>query len=232
MKIVIAKSLKKLYSNWATISNACNALKKEEENAINSFINSKKSLINNLKILLNDSKKMPVISSYDVFNGDFALSKKGHAVIILGNNNTAIIETLINELEEKLVVEGNYDGLSEIDLIANYANVEKNVNECKRGVDEFFYNKPSKEEKMLSTISSMEVYGKQLVFFATYKKDILNVGCNVKEVDLFERELFKKYVPLKKQLSKILKVEFLDICDLSHDEGDFPTQEFKTIDED
>jgi len=230
-KIIMAKSLKAVYSNWVAINNVCNALKREEDNLINSFLNSKKLLIDNLKALLLNAKKFPVISAYDVFNGGFALSKKGHSVIILGNHNTAIIETLINELEEKLIVEGNYDNVKEVELSVSYASVEKNANECRKVVDEYFYNKHGKEEKLLGMVDSMEVYGKQLVLFATYKNDMLNVGCNSKEVDLFEKDLFKKYVPLKKQLSKLLKVNFVDICDLSHDEGDYPTQEFKAIDD-
>ena len=75
----------------------------------------------------------------------------------------------------------------------------------------------------------MENSAKELVFFATYKEDLKNVGCNVKEIELYEKELLKKYVPVKKQLSKILKVDFIDVCNIIHNEDEFPTQEFKAI---
>ena len=77
----------------------------------------------------------------------------------------------------------------------------------------------------------MEEVARDLVFFETYKKEILNVGCVAKEVELRQKELMKKYIPLKKQLCKLLKVELIDICDLKAYESEFATQEFKAIDE-
>ena len=230
-KIVMVKSLKQVYNSWSTISNAYNNIAREESKAISDFNLAREQLINTFNVLLNDSKKLPVISSYDVFNGDFVYAKKGHSVIILGGHNTSIIETLINEIKKNFYVEGNFDSVEPIELAANYANVDKNVKECKDSVDEYYGEKPAKGEKVLSLIESMEEAGRKLVFFATFKKHMKEVGCNMKEVDVYERELFKKYVPLKKQLSKLLKVDFIDICDLSVDEGDFPTQEFKVYEE-
>ena len=230
-KIVMVKSLKQAYSSWVTISNAYNNIAKEESKAISDFNRAREQLITNLNILLNDSKKLPVISSYDVLNGEFVYAKKGQSIIILGGHNTSIVETLINEIKKTFYVEGNFEAVEPIELTANYANVEKNVKECKDGVDEHYGEKPAKGEKVLSLIESMEDAGKKLVFFATFKKHMKEVGCNMKEVDVYERELFKKYVPLKKQLSKLLKVDFTDICDLSVDEAEFPTQEFKAYEE-
>ena len=228
-KLVMAKSLQKVYSNWSTINNACAALVKEENDAIKAFEVAKSQLINNLNVLLKDCQKLPVVSAYDVFGDDFAFAKKGHSVVILGNNNIAVIETIIKELENALYVEGNYEKVEPVELKANYSNVEKNVKECKKMIDELYYGKNSKETKLLNLVDAMEEHGENLVFFATYKNDIKNIGCNQKEVDVFEKDLFKKYVPLKKQLSKTLKITFEDICDLSHDEGEFPTQEFSVI---
>ena len=53
---------------------------------------------------------------------------------------------------------------------------------------------------------------------------------NPKEVELRQKELMKKYIPLKKQLCKLLKVELIDICDLKAYESEFATQEFNAID--
>ena len=228
-KIVAAKSLQRAYGNWATVNNACIRIAKEETDAINSFESARNAVVSNLKVLLNDSKKLPVISAYDVFGDQFVLAKKGHSIIILGENNTFIIETIINELENKLIVEGNYKDVNPIELEANYENIEKNIKACKKEIEFSFSDKASKEEKLLLLVKSMEKAGKDLVFFATYKNDLKLIGCNMKEVDVYERELFKKYVPIKKQLSKLLSLEFVDICDLSHNEAEFPTQEFKAI---
>ena len=229
-KIVMAKSLRNVYGNWAAINNAYAMVEKEEKAAISVFENAKAKLVGNLKTLLADSKKLPVVSVYDVFGGDFVYAKKGHTVVILGNNNTAVIEALINDISNKIFVEGNFERVESVELSANYSNIEKNVEECKRAVDEIYYNKPSKEEKILNLIEVMEKAARDLVFFATYKNDIKMIGANMKEVDVYEKELFKKYVPLKKQFTKLLKVSFVDICDLSHNEQEFPTQEFKAVD--
>ncbi len=228
-KIVMAKSLQKKYSNWLTIKNACQALKNEENKIIDEYYSFKKQLIANLKVLLFVVKKFPVVSAYDVFNSDFALARKGHNIVILGNNNTGVIESIILEIESGFNVSGNYDSVEGKELTANYSSVDKNVSECKRGLDSIGAIKSSKEEKILFSIEQMENSAKELVFFATYKEDLKNVGCNVKEIELYEKELLKKYVPVKKQLSKILKVDFIDVCNIIHNEDEFPTQEFKAI---
>ena len=229
-KIVMVKSLQRAYGNWLTMNNACANIVKEEANEINSFNAARDQLINNLQILLKEAVKFPVVSAYDVFGTDFVFAKKGHSIIILGNNNTFIIETIINELNKKLDVVGNYNDIEPIELSANYNDVEKNVAVCKRAIDELYYGKTSKEDKLLSLVSTMEETARDLVFFETYKKDILNVGCAAKEVELRQKELMKKYIPLKKQLCKLLKVELIDICDLKTYENEFATQEFNAVD--
>lgn len=229
-KLVMAKSLQKKYNNWLAIKGACLSLKNEEAKIIDEYYAFKKQLISNLKVLLSDSKKMPVVSAYDVFNNDFALARKGHNVVILGNNNTGVIEFIILEIESGFNVSGNYDAVEEVELSVNYSNVDKNVSDCKRSLDSMSI-KSGKEEKILASIEQMENSARELVFFATYKDSLKNVGCNVKEVELYEKELFKKYVPIKKQLSKLLKVDFVDICNITHNEDEFPTQEFKVFED-
>ena len=230
-KIVKAKSLKEVYSNWSAINNVCSNLLKEEQNEINVFLNAKNQLLGNLKLLLASVSKSPVVCSYDVYGDDFALAKKDHSIVILGANNVIVIETLISELDNALVVEGNFGKVNGIELNANYDFVEENVNACKRGIDDRGFSNQNKEEKVLALIQTMEDAARDLVLFSTYKEDIKLIGCTSKEIDLKEKELLKKYVPLKKQLSKLLKVQFVDICNVKSDEDEFPTQEFNIFDE-
>lgn len=231
-KIVMAKSLKATYANWSAISSIYSSLEKEEKEAINKFNSYRTSLLANLKLLLSDVRKLPVVASYDVFNGQYAITKKDHTVVIYGKNNVAIIESLINDIEENLVIEGNFDKVEEVELSVNYSSVDKNVSMCSDAIEDLFANKPSKGTKVLNIVKMMEKAGQDLVLFATYKDTMKEIGCNVKEVNLYEKELLKKYIPLKKQLGKLLKVSFVDVCDIVHNEEEFPTQEFKVIDDD
>ena len=91
-KIVKAKSLQNHYNNWNPIKVACDNLEKEEKHQIDKFISFKNHLINNLKTLLKDSQRLPVVSLFDVINSEFVFVKKGHNVIILGNNNKIVID--------------------------------------------------------------------------------------------------------------------------------------------
>lgn len=220
-KILMAKSLCEHYNDWPTINNACNLLKNEEAKEISNFLNEKRNLIENLKTLLKDSQKLPVVSAFDVYDDDYFKLKAGHPVIILGGNNTIIIDKLIYDLEQNCIAVGNYDKISPIELNANYSSLESNVSECNNKIDELFYNKKGKYEKLTSLVENMQTIGEKLVFFATYKQELLNVGCSQKEVDLFEKDLLKKYITLKKHLQKALKFEFLDICDIKVNENEY-----------
>jgi len=220
-KIIMAKSLSNHYENWSTIENACALLKKEETDQINKFNAEKNSLINNLKILLNDSQKFPVVSTFDVYDDTYIESKPGHTVIILGANNTIIIDKIIYDLEQNLVITGHYDEILPRDLIANYSNLESNVSECNNRIEELFSKSKGKYNKLTSLVENMKPIGEKLIFFASYKQEMITIGCNTKEIDLFEKDLLKKYIPLKKHLQKALKFEFIDICDISVNETDF-----------
>lgn len=224
-KIVMAKSLKKYYSNWVTINNACIALEKEEKNQIEKFNLFRNRLVSNLKILLNDSAKLPVVCACDVVNDQYILVRKGHNMIILGNNNKIILEKIISDLESSFVIEGNYSGVEEKKLSANYSSVSKNVEACKDKIEELFSNKQSKVDKLNVIVDSMEKVAQELVLFGTYKEEMKNVGCVSKEVDLYEKELVKKYIPIKKQLRKVLKVDFIDVCDIIIDEAEIAEED-------
>ena len=111
------------------------------------------------------------------------------------------------------------------ELNANYVNVNKNISLCNNAVNELTYSKASKMDKLEEMIGKMEEVGKELVFFETYKESIKNMGCSAKEIDLYEKEIFKRYVPLKKQLQKVLKVNFENITTVVVDEKEYSNDE-------
>ena len=224
-KLVMAKSLKKNYNGWATINNACLALEKEEKSQIEKFNSFRNKLVSNLNVLLKDSLKLPVVSACDVVNDEYIFVRKGHNMIILGQNNTIILEKMISDLENLFVLEGNYASVEEKELIANYNSVDKNVESCREKIGELFANKPSKAEKIETIVSSMDKVARDLVLFVTYKEEMKNVGCLSKEVDLYEKELVKKYIPMKKQLRKVLKVDLIDVCDIIVDESEIAEED-------
>ncbi len=230
-KIVLAKSLKNIYKNWIAIANVCAGLKKDEQTEEAKFNTAKNQLINNLETLLRDSKKLPVVCVYDVFGNDFVFAKKGHNIIVLGDNNKAIIETIINELKNKMDVEGKFDSIEAIELTADYSVVDDNIELCQNAIDEVFANKPAKGEKLIPTLETMQETAQALVLFEKHKESIRFVGCSNKDIDMFERELMKRSVPVMKQLSKLLKVQFKDVCNLGKARDEFATQEFSVIDD-
>ena len=220
-KIAMAKGLNAYYDEWSAISNACANLKKEEEVQISKFDSFKNNVVSKLKTLLTDCSKLPVVSAYDVFDGDFIASKEGHVIIILGKNNTQIIETIIDKLQNEFVVTGNYDDVAKATLKANYITVDNNVKLCKEKIDEVLGDKASKADKMLAVVDTMEDIARDLVFFETYKAEMISIGCTSKEVDVYEKNLLKKYVPLKKQLQKVLKIKFGDISHVFVNEEEY-----------
>ena len=128
---------------------------------------------------------------------------------------------MIQVLEEKLVVNGHFDEIDAQEIDANYTNVEKNVAMCKEKAQEMYGNKPGKLGKIEISISTMEEVGKKVVFFETYKNDLLSIGCPQKAINDYEKSFEKQYVPLKKSLQKELRFEFVEICDLVVDENSY-----------
>ena len=221
-KIVNVKSLHEHYVEWNGVKVALASVKKEEETKINSLYANKAATINKLKTLMTDSQKsLPVIATYHLSNGELVTSRGEHETIILGNHNTNIIVDIIEELERDIVVEGNFDKVEARDIEANYSVVDTNVEICKQRIEELFAAKPAKGEKLYSTIDFMIAAAENLVFFETYKQTMLDVGCPSKDVDTLEKDLLKKYVPLKKQLQKALKVTLEDICNVVVDETEY-----------
>ena len=225
-KLVNLKSLKDHYEEWNGTKQAYIAAQREEENRINKLYANKSSLIGKLKSLESDCQKsLPVVATYHLSNGELVNSREEHETVILGHHNINIIEDIINELERDIMVEGNFDKVYPTELNANYSIVENNVNLCNKRISELFENKPGKAEKLSSIVNSMITAAENLVFFETYKTTMIDVGCPNKDVDLLQKELLKKYVPLKKQLQKALKISFEDISDIVVDENEYPNDE-------
>ena len=86
-KLVMAKSLMNYYGNWTAMINVISKMEKEEADLVKSFYARKEKLLNNVKTLLKDSQKNPVVCAYDVFDGDYVPCQIGHYVVVLGENN-------------------------------------------------------------------------------------------------------------------------------------------------
>ncbi len=220
-RIVMAKSLRNYYPNWQALKVAYDNVAKEEQTKIASYNALKAKLIASLQTLAKESQKEAVVSLYDIFEGDFRRCEEGHEILILGAHNAQVIETMIQGLEEGLVVAGHFDEIDAQEIDANYTNVEKNVAMCKEKAQEMYGNKPGKLGKIEISISTMEEVGKKVVFFETYKNDLLSIGCPAKAIADYEKSFEKQYVPLKKSLQKELRFEFVEICDLVVDETSY-----------
>ncbi len=220
-RIVMAKSLRNYYPNWNALKVAYDNVSKEEGVKIAAYNACKAKLISSLQLLLKESAKEAVVSNYDLFDGDFARCQEGHEVIVLGGRNAAVIETMIQNLDEALVVAGHFEEVEAQEIDANYTNVAANVNMCKEKAAEMYGNKPAKLAKVEVSISTMEEVGKKVVFFETYKNDLLSIGCPQKAINDYEKSFEKQYIPLKKSLQKELRIEFVEICDLVTDETSY-----------
>ncbi len=220
-RIVMAKSLRNYYPNWNALKVAYDNVSKEEGVKIANYNATKARLLSSLQTLLKESAKEAVVSYFDIFEGDFVRCQEGHEVLILGAHNAAVIETMIAGLEEGLNVVGHFDEIEAQEIVANYSNVERNVEMCKERAAEMYGNKPGKLAKVEISISTMEEVGKKVVFFETYKNDLLSIGCPQKAINDYEKSFEKQYMPLKKSLQKELRFEFVEICDLVVDENSY-----------
>ena len=228
-KLVMAKSLRHAYDTWGAVAAAYENLQREETTQVNNFYAFKTKLINSLNELLKTSAKCPIVSAYDVFKNKLKKCEEGHNIIILGSHNTEVITLVIEDVEKKLNVAGHFAELNPKDLTANYSVVDKNVQVCTEKLNEMYGNKPGKLQKFLDAVSKMEEIGQKVVFYLTYKADLENIGCSKKELDLYEKNLVKNYMPLKKLLQKTCKYDFEEICDIVVDENDFVTADEENL---
>ena len=222
-KIIIAKSLADFFANNKIlhVELAAEALHNEEKSKLNEFYSVKTRLLDTLKTILKESQKEAVVSTHDVFEGEFQKCESGHEIIILNGRNTNVLETLIKEFDEYLIMSGNYDTIESQEVDFNTEVLERNIELCNRKNNEIFGAKAGKMRKLDAIINKLHEVGKDVVAFYTYKDSLLDIGCNPKNVKLYENELSKAYVPLKKTLQKEFKIELEDICDVVVNEEEF-----------
>ncbi|MBR2468365.1 MAG: hypothetical protein IKB42_04935 [Clostridia bacterium] len=222
-KAVIAKTLLQQYMDWKPMVVAYTKMEKQERAKVDRFYLEKSKVLAGLNTLLRDCKKLPVVCAYDVFDGKFKKCPDGHPVIILGNNNTAILTTMLDNIENLLHVKGCLEEIDTTALSVNFVNVNTNVANCKQRLEEMYRDNPSKYEQLNESIARMEEIGKRAVIFSTYKDNLMEIGVTEKDINLFEKGLAKEYIPYKKQLKKAFEIEFVEINDLVVNEDLFAT---------
>lgn len=223
-KIIIAKSLAEYFAGnkLLKVELAVEGLRNQEKAKIAEYYAVKNKLLDTIRTLIKEASKEAVVSNYDIFEGNFVKCENGHEIIILGERNINVLETLLNELDEQLTVEGNFDNVNSQAVDFNLATLNRNVELCQRKADEIYGAKAGKLTKVEAFIAKFEEVGKQVVAFYSYKEALLEIGCAEKGVNAYEHELSKAYIPLKKTLSKELKTELEDICNVSVNEAEYP----------
>ena len=212
-KLVMAKSLMNYYGNWTAMINVISKMEKEEADLVKAFYARKEKLLNNVKTLLKDSQKNPVVCAYDVFDGDYVPCQIGHYVVVLGENNTGILQSMIADLDIGLQVQGNYANVEAKELNCNYYAVDENVALCNRKLEELYAGKAGKADKLKQAIAHFEEEGRKAAFFQTYVGILADLGVTKKEIAAYEKYLAKCYLPYKNQLRKAFKVNFLEVAE-------------------
>ena len=222
-KIIIAKSLAQFFSGnkLLKVDAAVEALKAEEKAVMNNYYAVKTQLLDNLRAILKESNKEAVVSAFDIFNNEFTKCEQGHEILILEGRNTTVIESLIRDLDESLIIEGNIDKINGQEVDFNLSTLNQNIELCNRKNNEIYGSKPAKLEKAEAVIDKLKEVGTQVVAFFTYKEALFDIGVSSKGIKDYENELSKAYIPLKKALQKEFKIELEDICDVKVDEQQY-----------
>lgn len=211
-KIAVAKGLLAHYSNWTAVINAVAKLKQQEKKLADTFYSLKNKILADIHALIKDSKKNPVICAYDCFDGDYVACKEGHYVVVLGDNNTAILTSMAKDLDYGIQIQGSYDTVESKELTADYSVVSSNSKMCQQKITELYSSSDSKVTKLKQAIASLEEEGCKVVFFVTHRKSLLNIGVSKKELDDYEKFITKRYLPYKNLLKKALRIEIPEIA--------------------
>ncbi len=230
--IVAAKSLENYYqgNKVLKVETLVAGLKKEESDKLAQLAGLKNKVLANLNLLAKTTKTEAVTSNYDIFDGDLTRCQEGHEVIILGEHGQGVIESLIEQVTEGFVVEGNFDNVGATEYQFSMDTVESNVSTCESRANELFPTKPDKVNKYMALAEKMVAAAKEVVAFYTAKDTLVKLGCNPKALKTYEAALQKAYIPYKKSLEKDLKCELLDICAVEVNEDAFPTSEEMPVD--
>ena len=222
-KIIIAKSLAEYFAGnkLLKVELAVEGLRNQEKAKINEYYTVKTKLLDTIRNLMKEVAKEAVVSNYDIFEGNFVKCENGHEIIILGDRNLDVLDTLLRDLDEQLTIEGNFDNINSQPVDFNISTLNRNVELCNRKANEIYGAKAGKLSKVEAFIAKFEEVGKQVVAFYSYKDALLEIGCVEKGVNAYEHELSKAYVPLKKTLSKELKTELEDICNTQVNEAEY-----------
>jgi len=222
-KIIVAKSLASFFATnkILRVDLVAESYKTQEKTKIAEFYSAKNALLASLRTILKESQKEAVVCNYDLFNDSFEKCENGHEIIILNGRNTNVIEELIRNFDEYIIVNGNYDNLDAQDVDYNTEVLDRNVELCNRKNNEIYGAKVGKQSKLQSVISKLQEVGKHVVAFYTYKDTLIEIGCNPKNVKVYENELSKAYIPLKKLLQKELQIDLEDICEVVVNEEDY-----------
>lgn len=224
-KIIIAKSLAEFFAGnkLLKVDLVAENLRNQEKAKINEFYLVKTKLLDTIRMLIKETSKEAAVSNFDIFEGNFVKCEIGHEIIILGDRNKNVLKTLLKELDEQLTIYGNFDKIVTQTVDFNLSTLNKNIELCRRKANEIYGAKPSKLNKIEAFISKLEETGKQVVAFHTYKEALIEIGCNEKNVNAYEHELKKIYIPLKKTLAKELKIEIEYISNVAVNEEEYPT---------
>lgn len=222
-KIIIAKSLAEFFKNnkILRVDLVAESYRTQEKSKMAQFYAVKTKLLDTLRLILKESQKEAVVSSFDIYEGSFQQCENGHEIIILNGRNSNVLDHLIKEFDEYIVVSGGYDSLDAQEVDYNTEVLDRNIELCKRKNEEINGAKSGKQNKFEAVINKLEEVGKQVVAFYTYKDTLLEIGCNSKNVKIYENELSKAYVPLKKLLQKEFKIELEDICEVVVNEEEY-----------
>ena len=222
-KIMAAKTLTKFFegNKHLKLDTIVENFKAQEKAKINEYYAVKIQLLDVLHSLMKESNKEAILSSFDVFDDDFRECEVGHEVVILKDRNIGIIETLHRELDENLIVTGEFDKVEEQDVHIDTSILTKNIDLCNRKNNEIYGAKQSKFNKLEAIINRLAEAGKNAVEFFTYKEKLLEIGCPPKGVKDYENELTKAYIPLKKTVQKEFKIDLDEICNATVNEDLF-----------
>lgn len=222
-KIVVAKSLARFFegNKALKVENSVLSFEAEEKAHINDYYQTKTKLLDTIHTLIKDSGKEAIVSNYDIYEGEFVRCEAGHEIIILNGRNIGVLETLFEELDRDLIVNGNFSQIEPQEVDYSLAVLNRNIELCERKNNEIWGTKAGKLNKIASIIEKLKEIGERVVAFYSYKTSLELIGCNPKGIKDYENELSRTYVPLKKTLQKELKIELEDICEVSINEEEY-----------
>lgn len=225
--IYAGKTLEKFYegNKLLKVETLVANLKKEEDAALARLASAKEKAMASLTALQKMTKNDAVTSNYDIYDDELNRCPEGHEVLILGEHGLPIMASVMEQVSEGFVLESNFDSVEAGEFQYSMDTVNDNASICEAHANEMFANKPDKVAKEMATVEKMIESAKAVVAYYTAKDMLTRLGCNAKGMKAYENALSKAYIPYKKTLEKVLKVELSDICAIDVDEETFPSSE-------